>query len=175
MSKITLTIAAILFFWTGVFAQKSALQEFYNKYKDRENVVDVKIGGLLVKMAAAFSEDEEARQIMKKIDRLRLLSVEDGNPVSPDDFKNLTRRIQTESYEHLMQFREKDQNIDFFIKEKGDKITEVLLFVNENDSFLMLSIQGLFRFSDLQNLHPDVNGGDKFRQLPKDRKAIPQV
>lgn len=175
MYKITLTITTALFFCSGLFAQKSALYEFYNKYKDRENVVDIKIGGLLVKMAATFSDDDEARQILKKVDRLRLLSVEDDNPVSQEDFKDLTRRIQTESYEHLIQIKEKDQHIDFFIKEKGDKISEVLLFVNEKDSFLMLSIQGNFKFSDLQNLHPDVDGGDKFQHLPKDRKSIPQV
>ncbi|MCB0606918.1 MAG: DUF4252 domain-containing protein [Lewinellaceae bacterium] len=176
MKRITwiLTLAC-LFLAAGAYAQKSSLRTFYDKYKDRENVIDIKISGLLVKVAASFSDDQEARHILQKISRLRLLNMENDNPVTSQEYKELTKNIQQESYEPLMQIRDKDQKVDFFIREDGDKIEEVLMFINGPDSFLMLSVQGLFKFSDLQDLHMDIEGGDQFRKIPRDRKSIPQA
>ena len=101
--------------------------------------------------------------------------MENDNPVTSQEYKELTKNIQQESYEPLMQIRDKDQKVDFFIREDGDKIEEVLMFINGPDSFLMLSVQGLFKFSDLQDLHMDIEGGDQFRKIPRDRKSIPQA
>ncbi len=155
------------------YSQKS-IKSFYNKYKKFENVTSVKLQGWVIKLAAKFADDPDAKKVAKHISKLRVLTMEDGNLVTKEDYKSLIRSIRKDQFEDLIMVREGTTKINLYIKEKKDKITNALLIVNDVDEFVMISLEGKLRFKDLQELDITVEGGDYFNKIPKNKKKSKQ-
>ncbi|MCB0593020.1 MAG: DUF4252 domain-containing protein [Lewinellaceae bacterium] len=157
------------------FAQPKAIAQFYEKYKQQEHVTDVKLQGWLLEIASSFADDEQAKKILDKITYLRVLVMEEGNLVSASEYKNLLKDIRQSSFEELLKIREGQQDIGFYIREKGDTITDVLLLVNGESQFVLLSLEGLLKFSDLNDLHIDIDGAEHFERLPEKKGDVPRA
>jgi hypothetical protein len=151
-------------------AQSSYIKHFYNKYKSEAEVTNINMGSFLIRMVGTFSDDEDAKKILKKVSHLRMLMMEDDNLVSPEAYTSLIRGIRSDDFEELIQIRDKGQRIDFFLREdEEDTITDILMILRGDDEFLLLSLEGALQFSDLNNISIDIEGGNYFSRLP-DRK-----
>ncbi len=157
------------------FGQPKAIEQFYDHYKQYENATDVKLQGWLLEIASNFADDEQAKKLLEKITYLRVLVMEEGNLVSPQEYRRLIKNIHQSSFEELFKVREGRQDIGFYIREKGDTITDVLLLVNGADEFVLLSLEGLLKFSDLNDLNIDVDGAEHFEKLPENKKDVPRA
>lgn len=147
-------------------AQSKYITQFYNQYKSYESVSSFKLGGFVLTLAGTFADDENARKVLRKVSHLRLMVVEEANLVTPEDYTTLVRGLQSDRFEELLQIRDEGERIDFFLREDGDRITDVLMLLRGKDEFLLLSLEGAFKFSDLNDLHIDIEGGEYFSQLP---------
>ena len=78
--------------------------------------------------------------------------------------RGFVTKLHKDKFEELMTVREGDTNVNFFIKEKKDMITNVLVLVKESDNFIMLNLRGKIKFSDLQKLDFDVEGSEHFKK-----------
>lgn len=156
-------------------AQTKAINQFYNKYKHLENTEKIKLGGFLLQLAGRFSDDEATDQWMKKISSLRIMTINNGNPVSSDDYNDLIKSVKKEAFEDLMTVREDGKKIQFLIREKGDSITDLLLLVSGEDEFTLLSLEGLLKFSDLNDMNIDINGEKEFHRLPESKKGFQKM
>lgn len=158
------------------FAQTKAVQSFYNKYKDMDGVENVRLQGWLIKLASSFAdEDPDAKRLLKKITQLRILTMDQGNLVSQQEYNNLIKNIKQDHFEDLFLIKDNGQNVQFLIREKGDTITDVIMLVSGGDEFVLLSLEGVLKFSDLNNLNIEVDGSDHFKKLPEDKKDIPRA
>lgn len=157
------------------FGQNSAIQSFYGKYKDLEHVTDIKLQGWVLKLASTFADEEDAERILKKITHLRVLVMENGNLVNASEYQQLIRSVKKDRFEELMKIKEDGANIDFLIREEGETITDVLILVSGEDGFVLLSLEGALQFKDLHNLEVDIQGGDNFKKIPKNRGDVPRA
>ncbi len=163
-----LIIALALLFVGPAFGQTRSINKFYNKYKHEENATNVKVRGWLIKLASKAVDDEQAVDLMKKVSQLRVLVIEGENGVRPKDFDKLVKDVQQkDAFEDILRIREGTDNIRAMVKSDGDKISNVLLFVDGETEFVMLSLEGLLDFSDLNDLKFDVDGGEHFEKLPE--------
>lgn len=175
MRKI-LFIATLLCVASVSFAQPKAIKNFYDKYKNLEGVEDIKLQGWLLKLAAGFAdEDPEAKRLLKKITQLRILTMDHGNLVSQQEYNQLVKNIKQEDFEDLFMVKEEGKNLQFLIREKGEMITDVLLLISGDEEFVLLSLEGLLKFSDLNDLNIEVEGSDHFKKLPENKKDIPKA
>ena len=158
-----------------VFSQTKAINKFYNKYKNLESVTDIKLNGWVLKLAATFSDEEEGEEILKKITQLRVLVMEDGNLVSKQEYSQLKKDVRKSAFDELFKIKEEGQEIEFMIRESKDAITDVLVLVHGNDEFVLLSLEGNLKFSDLNNLNIDIDGGEHFQKIPKKKEDIPRA
>lgn len=149
--------------------QSKYITQFYNNYKAQEEVTNLNLRGFVLSLASTFADDEDARKILRKVSHLRLLMMEDENLVSPQEYTSLIRGIKSDRFEELMMLREEKQRIEFFLREDGETITDVLMLLHGDGEFLMLSLEGTFKFSDLNDLKIDIDGGEHFSKIP-DRK-----
>lgn len=156
-------------------AQNKVIKKFYDKYKGYENVTDIKLQGWVLKLAATFSDEEEAEKLLKKITHLRVLVMDEGNLVSKNEYSRLIKDVKQNAFEELIKIKEDDQNIEFMIREEKETITDVLILVNSPEDFILLSLEGNLKFSDLQNLNIDIDGGEHFQKLPAKKKDIPKA
>ena len=150
-------------------AQSKFITQFYDSYKSLEEVTNINLQGFVLNLATTFTNDDDARGVLRKVSHLRLLMMEDANLVSPESYTSLIRGIKSDRFEELMMLRDNDQRIEFFLREDGDTITDVLMLLHGADDFLLLSLEGAFKFSDLNDLKIDIEGGEHFGKLP-DRK-----
>jgi len=156
-------------------AQSKSIENFYNKYTNYDDVMDISLSGFVLKLATNYSDDEEADKMLRKITQIRVMIMDEGNLVEKSDLKSLIRDVKKDSFDELMQIRDKGNLVDFFIKEKDNKITNVLMLINSSDGFLMLSLEGLLDFSDLNNVNIDIEGVENFKKIPKNKKQLPRA
>jgi Holliday junction resolvase len=103
--KNLLILLSLVCFSNSLFAQQS-VRKFYNKYKHGQEVTSVKVQGWLIKSVLAFAEDFEGEELAKKITKLSVLVIENGNTVSKEDFNELVSDAKAEAFEDLMTIRE---------------------------------------------------------------------
>ncbi|HMQ49937.1 MAG TPA: DUF4252 domain-containing protein [Saprospiraceae bacterium] len=171
MKTLLLSIILLFLSYVGVFAQSESILQFYDKYKQQENVTNVKMQGWVLKLASNFSDDEEGKKLLEKITQLRVLVMEEGNLVSPDEYKSLVKKVGKDKFELLMNLREGKEVIDIFIREDAESITDVLLLVSGDDQFVLLSLEGKFQLSDLNDLDFDVEGAEHLKKIPEPKKT----
>ncbi len=160
-----------LFGW----GQAPAIQHFYDKYKSMEQVQDIRLQGWVLELASKFSDEEAGEKLLRKITQLRVLIMEEGNLVSPGEYKTLLRDVKRASFQELIKVKEEGQHVDLLIREQGDTITDVLVVISGTDGFVLLSLEGALKFSDLNDLNIDVKGADQFKKLPEKKSDIPQA
>lgn len=168
-----LCLLALLPFWGN--SQTHFISEFYDQYKDQEQVSHIDIQGWLLKLSIDAEAAEGAEKILDKITQLRILTMDDGNLVTPDDYKKLLKNMRKGGFEELFRVREGQEDIGLYIREENKKVTNVLLTVHGKDNFVLLSLEGLLKFSDLNDLHLDIEGMEHFERLPEKKADIPRV
>lgn len=162
-------LAASLLLGSYAYTQSLPIEKFYNQYKNHDQVDQINLKGWVLKLASEFSEDEDHSNLLRHVSHLRLLIMEEGNLVAPEDFSRLKKDLSKAGFEDLIQFREGKSRVEFMIKEEAETVTDVLLTVSGEDGFLLLSLEGKLHFSDLNNLDIDVEGIDQFHKLPEKR------
>jgi hypothetical protein len=173
--KNLLILLSLVCFSNSLFAQQS-VRKFYNKYKHGQEVTSVKVQGWLIKSVLAFAEDFEGEELAKKITKLSVLVIENGNTVSKEDFNELVSDAKAEAFEDLMTIRESTTNVRFMIKENGTKIKNLLVLISAADEFVLISLECNLLWDDLQKIDfKDIKGGEYLEDLPVKFKDIPRA
>jgi len=146
MKKYIILFALLLLGQAG-FSQSQAVENFHNKYKDNGKYISVRIdGGILNILSGIETNDEEAREMleaMTKIDAINVHSIDrDEDEFAESDITKFKKDVQKEKYDELMIVRDGDTDVDFLVKEKKGKISDLLLVVDEPDEFTIVSISG---------------------------------
>ena len=139
----------ILLFLTGNIAvcQSQAVMNFHNKYKDNGKYLSVKIeGGLLKMLSNVETNDEDTQDFLDAVSKIEAIDVHsiDRNEENFDEsgINKFKREIKKENYDELMIVRDGDSDVDFLIKERKGKISDLLLVVEEPDEFVIVNISG---------------------------------
>ncbi len=155
-------------------AQRS-VNRFIDKYYAKDNVTTIELSGPLLKMAARFADEKGGTKILSTISRLQVMVIDGENHVKNSDLNRFKEKAVKDGFEQLMYVRSGDTQVDFYIREKKDAITNVLVIVKESDNFILLNLKGKLKFEDLRKLDFDVDGGDQFKKLPKSKKDVPRA
>ncbi len=150
-------------------AQKDPIRDFYRHYNTSPNATGVRIQGLFIRLASKVTDAEDASKLLRKISRLELLQLENGEQPLQEDFDRLIKGVKAESYEDLIMMRGNNEHVNLLIREKDGIINNILILVRETDEFLMLHLECKLRFSDLNDLDIDVDGAEHLKSLPENR------
>jgi len=166
MKNIIIAIAMLAIPMSG-FCQHESIENFYNKYIENEKVTDINLNGWVLSLASLIADEETGEEVLKKITQLRIMVADEKNIVSKSDLKKLIKSVRKNSFEDLMTVRDGNDRINFMIREEGDTITNVLVIVNGDTEFILLSLEGALNLEDLKKLQFDVEGGDVFTKIPR--------
>jgi hypothetical protein len=166
--KTLLSFALTLTFFTGIFAQNDAIDNFFQSYQDDENFTMVYVSPRMFQMVSKVMEgqdDEEIKDLVKDIKGLKILTTE----VNPMQYYNQAiKKIPTNQYEILMTVRDKGSNVKFLTKETSkDVISELLLLVGGEDSFVLMSFVGELDLNKIAKLAKklDLDGAEFLENL----------
>ncbi len=173
--KLTKMLFVLLFSAVAFAAQAQidAIGKYFEKYMDDEQFTTVYISGRMFSMVSNLSEedmDDEVKSLLAGLKGLRILTTE----VDPQKYyKEFRSILNTKEYEPLMVVRDQGvEEVQFLIKEEGDKIQELLLLVGGTDDFVLMSFVGDIDLSTISKLSEsfDVPGMEKLEKLEENKE-----
>ena len=113
-------------------------------------------------------ETQEFLDAVSKIDAINIHSIDrDAEEIDESGIKKFKKNIRKENYEELMIVKDGDATIDFLIKEKNGKISDLLLVVDEDNDFIILSLSGEIDLKTVAKLSDnlDLKGGKHLKKI----------
>ena len=160
MKKIKFTLINILLS-TAAMAQERSIDNLFDKYSDREGFTSVFISkymfSLFANMVQEENEPDEFHQIVRGLESIRILTVEDSLLNQKlNFFTELSRELPLSQYKELMVVKEKGQDIRMLFREEKGIITEFLLISGGKENSL-ISITGNLDLKSIARLSKEMN------------------
>jgi glutathione peroxidase-family protein len=174
MKKTVVFLAAICFS-AILTAQKSPVDDLFDKYSDRDGFTVVSISSKMLGMFSnQESDDKEAKDIINRLKSIRILSVEDSLLNKGLNFySELSKKMNFSDYEELMAVKEGPNVTKFLVRQKGDVISELLVITGGPGGNSLISIRGDLNLKSLSQLSKDV-GIQELKQLDELEKNKPK-
>ena len=155
-----LTTLILIIISLSTFAQKNPVDKLFEKYGGKDGFTTVYISSKMFSLISDINTgDEEFNETMNKIESIKILTTEDDSLVDPgiNFYKEIMNELSLDEYEELMVVKEKDQDIKFLVKEKGNIIVELLLVIGGEGNNALISIRGNIDLKTISKLSKSLN------------------
>lgn len=133
-----------------LLAQKTPVDELFDKYSGKEGFTTVYITSYMFSMFTDVeTDDPEFDELMKNLKAIKILATDETYNGNANFYKEIIDKLPMDQYKELMVIKEKDQDVKFLVNEKDGKIVELLLIAGGKDENALISIQGNI---DLKNI-----------------------
>ena len=149
MKKIFTLFALVLLLATNSLAQTAT--DIFNEFKDKPNVQFVSLPKTLMSLAANGVEDENKKELLKKMDSIVILSIEDDAKLV-EQFEKKIKNLSKKGYEQMVNSNDDGEKAQILVKNKGDDITEKLVISIEDNECALVQICGNIRPQDVNDL-----------------------
>jgi len=162
MKNLIIAIIALFLVPQVSFGQNKIVSDFINDFKSIEDATRISISGNLLDFA--FASDDGDEKVSQKITDIQLFQTDKANAVSKAQYNRLIKDLKSVKFEDFMSVRNEGDNINMYIIEKGNKITNFVLAIRGADNFLLLSINGLFDMDELKEMDIDIEGMEEIKR-----------
>jgi len=141
-------ILIVCLFCTSVgFAQN----KLFDKYADMDDVTSVYISKAMFQMMPSIEKAGVNLMNMKgKIESLQLVSTEKPDKIA--QMKKEFSQLVSDKHQELMRVKDGKDRVRFYSDMKGDQIKELIMLVEEEDSFTAILLTGNFTLKDIQDI-----------------------
>ena len=148
------TILFVLFLFCSTWAY--AQDNLFEKYSNMDNVTSVYISKSMFQLMpdGVQAGGVDFSDLKGKIDHLQILTSE-NRAVSKQmqaDFEGMVK-----GYELLMKVKSDDTRASFFVKQKGERINDMVMLTDEENEFVVIRLVGDFTVQDIQRIANAVN------------------
>lgn len=148
MKRITITLAIISIF-TLANAQ-SIIDETFDRYAGKEGFTTLRINPGIFKLLSFLDPDDaELKTFSKKMGKFRLIASDEKFVGFTTDLKE---KMKHDNYINIMEIVESSGNVNFYVRQKENVITDFVMLVAESDEEVMISMSGKFSLEDLSKL-----------------------
>lgn len=133
-----------------------AQNKLFDKYSEMDNVTSVSISKAMFQMIPNFETNGLNLMNLKgKIEGLQILTTENNSikETMRNDFKNLIGK----DHEELMKVKDGKTRATFYVKQKGDLISELIMLADTDKSFNVIRLSGNFTLQDIQEITKEMN------------------
>jgi len=179
MKKIILILTVLLSAaWINCTVAQSPTDKLFDKYNGQDGFTTVHITQELFSLFADLdSSDPEAAEMKEMMSQLKYIRIlmyeigEDGNQADLDAFRSQLKSLNTQGFSELMVVKEKDEEVKFLALKSGDRISELLLFINEPGEAGFISIVGNIDINTVSKLSKTMNiqGMDNLNKLEDEK------
>lgn len=94
-------------------------------------------------------EDEELIRLVKKVSKIKVLTVENGDRKMLRDFANY---LNNNNYEEWAMIKHNGDNVNIRVKQKGDAIKNMMITVNSDKELVFVDVRGNFTADDISRM-----------------------
>ena len=130
------------------FGQTSATDKLFDQYSGKKGYTSVYITHHMFDLFSKIEtdeEDEEFMDVVSGLNGIKILTLSDEFQTPEKSlrfYKMIQESLPENEYKELMIVKEEEEEVKFFIREKGDKITELLMIVKDKKESLFLTLSG---------------------------------
>ena len=154
MRKIIFAIVCMFTCITGLSAQ--TVDDLFKEFKDKNNVECVNIPKALMSMAPAVVKKEKFSDLVKKIDHIRILNIENDDALCKE-FKARAANLNKKGYETMVNSNEDNEKNLILVKTKGEAISEMVILALEPSECSLVQMKGKFNSNDIKDLQNKFN------------------
>lgn len=145
--RVSAVLMLLILSSNALFGRSEGYLNFYKTYKSHVDVTSLDIPTFFVRFFLFGEDNNELRSILKKTDDFKIFVAEDsGYQLLPI----LNEYLFKNAYEDAMIVKEDGEIITFKTKGNEKLITEIILIVDEVNSFVVVSIRGEFTSEDMR-------------------------
>ena len=133
-----------------------AQNKLFDKYSEMDNVTSVYISKAMFQMMPKIETNGLNLMNLKgKIEGLQVLTTENNSIKEKmrDDFKKLISK----DHQELMRVKDGKTRATFYVKQKGDLISEMIMLADTDNSFNVIQLLGNFTLQDIQEITKEMN------------------
>lgn len=161
-------------------AQTMRVSKFYHTNKLKKNSFHVTIPGFLIRLGASIgqkhTQDEEGKMAFKMIKRIkwaRVLIIEDNQRVKANRVNKMVAQLEQKTeLENLVAIRDGQSRFNIMIREKNDRIKNLLVVAHDEGDFIMLYLKTKL---SMDKLNKFLKSLDSYKGLDKLTKKIPSL
>jgi len=156
-------------------AQKDAIDDFFDKYSEREGFTTVYISSKLLSLfTPKDAKREDGSDVLNRLESIRILSVEDSLlNMNLNFYKELSSKLDLSPYEELMVVKEGSETTKFLIRQKGDRILELIVISGGPNNNTLISIKGDLDLKSISELSRNT-GIEELKSLDNIEKKEPE-
>lgn len=94
-------------------------------------------------------DNEEIIQMIKKVSKIKVLTVENGDRTMLKDFANY---LNNNNYEDWATIKHDGDNVNIRVKQTGDEIKNMLITVNSDKELVFVDVRGSFTADDISKM-----------------------
>lgn len=144
-------LLVFLFCTSFCFAQN----KLFDKYADMDHVTSVSISKTMFDMMPDVETGGLKMMNLKgKIESLQILTTENMD-LKKNIQKDFTKFMGTD-YEELMRVKSDETKATFYVKKKGDQVSQLIMLADTDSSFSVIQLLGNFTIQDIQNIANDM-------------------
>ena len=140
-------------------AQTKAINTFYKKNKKIEGANSASIPGVaidiaasIVKFSAETEQDKQAVKLLRKVNKLKFLNVENNSADLLEDLKQLKSALKKDSFDEMLSVRSEGTRLEFMVRPRNGKLKNIFLTIIEDGEVNMVSLKTRIKLKDIQKL-----------------------
>lgn len=146
---IALTTSLLL---AGLPLCSHAQSELFQKYSDKRGITSVYISKAMIENNShLFAQDIYIGKISGKLNSVQILSSNEKNAMG-ELAKDVRDMLKKASYELLMKQKSSQNNSEFYILRKGERVKEFIMFVQSVTRIKVVLLEGDMNMSDIQRV-----------------------
>ncbi|WP_292010361.1 DUF4252 domain-containing protein [Chryseobacterium sp.] len=156
LQKILFIMCALFLLQSCIVSEKPNIDFFADAQHDYEGAkfmsvnVPVLLAKPYIKKALKESgEDEAILAMVKKVSKIRVLTVENGDKAMLKDY---AKYLNDNQYEDWATIKHDGDNVNVRVKQKGEVIKNMLITVNSDKDLVFVDVKGNFTANDISEM-----------------------
>ena len=149
-----IAVATLCFSATINAQSNDAIQTFFKKYAEDESFTSIQIAPKLFELIAKLDiNDPDYKDVKSMIKNMKYITI---LTKETKDNKNLydeaIKTINRQEYEPLMTVKDKEDNVQFLVKEKNGIVSELFMAAGSDSDFVLMSMVGDISLAEVSKL-----------------------
>ena len=154
--SITILLLATIIQSCSAHKNKGTYTDFYKEYKRKNEFVSFNIPPGLFGLFIS-KDDKELKQFFKSLDDIKILSYENNADSVKYFTSELKKKLPSKFYNDLMVINDGGDKVEFKIRERDNKVNELLIIVTGDNSFSVVSIKGEIELDKVTELSKTID------------------
>lgn len=152
-----------IFSFCSFLINAQSTESILESYAKTDEVSKMSLTGDILRM---FAKEYEQREIIDKVDKVEVYLFGENGSLRKEDLAKIKINLKKENYEELVNVRDGEMKVKILVKEKGDVIKRLFMFMdNPGSQTVVAEMKCNLSYDDLRKLQLEFEGAEGLKYL----------